>query len=231
MRIAIYNTNPTAQNAVSRGDHYGRMFETMLHPRMTGATFENFEVVDGVFPDDPLVFDAVVITGSSAFVTDDAAWIATLFSHIRAMDRAKTKLFAVCFGHQAVAMALGGNVENRPVVLGAPKITITESKSWMQPAAGKLRLFSGNFQQVVDVPETMEVLATHPDCPVVMMAKADHLLTVQCHPEMSAGYMHRYVDQISHDITPQVAQAARQAFDEGADGEVFAQWAAAFLAS
>lgn len=227
MRIAIYNTNP--QNVASSGDHYGRMFEDMLRPRILGARFTHFDVVDGVFPDDPTVFDAVVITGSSAFVTDEAAWIETLFSHIREMDRAETKIFAVCFGHQAVAMALGGRVEHRDIVLGAPEIRVTSPKDWMQPAANSVRLFSGNFQQVVEVPDGLEVLASHTDCPVAMMAKGRHLMTLQFHPEFSAEYMHRYVDQISEHISDKSAASARQEFEAGADGALFADWAATFL--
>lgn len=231
MRIAIYLTNPKAKDADPSDDHYGQMFEDMLRPQMPNAIFEHFDVVEGMFPDEPTGFDAVVITGSSAFVTDTAAWIETLFSHIREIDRAGTKMFAVCFGHQAVAMALGGRVENRAIVLGTPEITLTEAKDWMQPSAESIRLFAGNFQQVIEVPDSLEVLASHPDCPIAMMAKGRHLMTVQFHPEFSADYMHRYVDQISNDITPECASSARQAFEAGADGEVFAQWAAAFLTS
>ncbi len=229
MRIAIYNTNPMAENATP-SDHYGGMFEDMLRPEMSGATFEHFEVVDGVFPDDPTVFDGVVITGSSAFVTDASDWIETLFSHIREIDRAETKLFAVCFGHQAVAMALGGMVERRDIVLGAPEINVTAQTDWMQPAAESLRLFGGNFQQVIEAPESLDVVASHPDCPVAMMTKGQHLMTVQFHPEFSAEYMHRYVDQISEHISDESATAARQEFEAGSDGAVFAKWAAAFLA-
>ena len=108
MRIAIYETNPMVEAVASRDDDYGQMFEDMLAPQLPDASFEHFDVVEGMFPDDPTEFDGVVITGSSAFVTDTSAWIETLFSHILEIERAKTKLFAVCFGHQAVAMALGG---------------------------------------------------------------------------------------------------------------------------
>ncbi len=229
MRIAIYNTNPTAKNADSSADHYGQMFEDMLRSQMPDTGFEHFDVVEGLFPDTPTVFDAVVITGSSAYVTDGSAWIETLFSHIRTIDKAGTKLFAVCFGHQAVAMALGGRVENRDIVLGAPEINITTPKDWMQPAAESLHLFGGNFQQVVELPETLEVLASHPDCPIAMMAKGQHLMTVQFHPEFSAEYMHTYVDQISDDISVECATAARQEFETGSDGALFAKWAAGFL--
>ena len=229
MRIAIYNTNPTAKNTGPNDGHYGQMFEDMLRPEMPGAMFENFDVVEGVFPNNPTEFDAVVITGSSAFVTDGSAWIETLFSHIRTIDKAETKLFAVCFGHQAVAMALGGKVERRDIVLGVPEINISTPKEWMQPAAESLRLFGGNFQQVIKVPESLEVLASHPDCPVAMMAKGQHLMTVQFHPEFSAEYMHNYVDQISEHISADSAVVAQHEFEAGADGATFAKWAAGFL--
>ncbi len=229
MRIAIYNTNPTAKNADPSGDHYGLMFEDMLRPQMPDAIFVHFDVVLGVFPDNPTEFDAVIITGSSAFVTDGSAWIETLFSHIRAIDKAGTKLFAVCFGHQAVAMALGGKVERRDIVLGVPECDVTVLKDWMQPRANSIRLFGGNFQQVVEVPDTLEVVASHPDCPIAMMVKGQHLMAVQFHPEFSAEYMHRYVDQISDDISVERATVARQEFEAGADGALFAKWAAGFL--
>ena len=99
----------------------------------------------------------------------------------------------------------------------------------MRPAAESLRLFGGNFQQVVEVPDEVEVLASHPDCPVVMMSKGAHLMTVQFHPEMSAAYMHRYVDQIAGDISTDRAAVARQEFEIGADGALFTKWATAFL--
>ena len=229
MRIAIYNTNPTVENADLNGNHYGQIFEELLRPELPDTMFEHFDVVEEAFPDTPTEFDAVIITGSSAFVTDGSAWVETLFLHIREMDRAETKLFAVCFGHQAVAMALGGTVERRDIVLGVPEINVTVEKDWMLPAAESVRLFGGNFQQVVEVPETLEVLASHPDCPIAMLAKGEHLMTVQFHPEFSADYMHRYVDQISEHISDESAVAARLEFEAGADGAVFAKWAARFL--
>ncbi len=228
-RIAIYLTNPWPENARPDDQHYGEMFEDMLGAKMSNVTFVHFDNVAGDFADDPTEFDAVVITGSSAFVTDTDPWIETLFAQIRMIDAAKTTLFAVCFGHQAVAAALGGKVEHRDIVLGSPEITVTEAKDWMRPATDKMRLFAGNFQQVVEVPESLEVIASHPACPVVMTAKGSHLLTVQFHPEFSASYMHGYVDLISDHITAECALAGRQEIDQGADGAVFADWVAAFL--
>lgn len=230
-RIAIYLTNPRPDNVDLDDQHYGEMFEEMLRPHMLGANFEHFDTVNNEFPSDPTEFDGVVITGSSAFVTDNEPWIETLFAHIRLIDQSRTKLFAVCFGHQAVAMAMGGVVEHRDIVLGAPSVEVFENCAWMEPSADTVQLFAGNFQQVVQVPESLRVIGSHPDCPVAMTTKSDHILTVQFHPEFSALYMHTYVDQIANDITVECATSAREAFEAGSDGALFAKWAAAFLTS
>ena len=74
-QIAIYLTNPTPANAGPDDRNYNEMFEDMLRPKMPDATFHHFDNVAGNFPDDPTKFDAVVITGSSAFVTDTDPWI------------------------------------------------------------------------------------------------------------------------------------------------------------
>ena len=229
MRIAIYLTNPEPEGFKAGDQHYGEMFEDMLRPHMGGTIFEHFDVASGEFPDNPNDFDAVVITGSSAFVTDDDLWIEKLFEHIRIIDKSGTKLFAVCFGHQAVAAAFGGIVGHRDIVLGTPRIDISEDCDWMQPAARSMRLFAGNFQQVVQAPGSLQVIGSHPDCPVAMTIKADHILTVQFHPELSATYMRTYVDLIADDITAECAASALKSFEGGSDGYIFAKWAAAFL--
>lgn len=231
MRIAIYLTNPRPKGFKSGDQNYGEMFEDMLQPHMSGANFEHFDVANNGFPVNPTGFDAVIITGSSAFVTDNDPWIETLFEHIRLIDQAGTKLFAVCFGHQAVAAAFGGVVEHRDIVLGVPNIDISEICEWMQPESSSMQLFAGNFQQVVKAPESLQVIGSHPDCPVAMTKKADHILTVQFHPELSATYMQTYVDLIADDITAERAAAALETFKNGSDGHVFAKWAAAFLSN
>ncbi len=54
-------------------------------------------------------------------------------------------------------------------------------------------------------------------------------MTVQFHPEFSAEYMHRYIDQISDHISTECANTARKEFETGSDGALFAKWAAGFL--
>ena len=129
--VAVYLANPQPEDFRPDDRHYGEMIEDMLQPLMHGASFEHFDTANNVFPSDPTAFDAVVITGSSDFVTDDSPWIKELFRHIQSIDRAGVKLFAVCFGHQAVAVGLGGVVAHRDIVLGTPAMEISEARDWM----------------------------------------------------------------------------------------------------
>jgi GMP synthase-like glutamine amidotransferase len=74
------------------------------------------ELAVHLFPDDgPLpAFDGVdhiVVMGSVSSVNDPDPWIAAELDWLRAADRAGLPVFGICFGAQAICVALGGRVE------------------------------------------------------------------------------------------------------------------------
>ena len=73
--------------------------------------FAIYAVTVGQFSDSRNRIDGVVITGSPASVLDPDAWVERLMVLIRQIVAAGVPLFGGCFGHQAVARALGGQVE------------------------------------------------------------------------------------------------------------------------
>ena len=228
-RIAIYLTDTWRDARVAGFDNYAQKFERLLGPHMPDTVFQHFDVVEGDFPVDPTAFDGVVITGSSANVTENPAWLNELLDHIRQIDAAKVKLFAVCFGHQAVAVALGGRVEFRDVVLGSPAMQVLERQDWMQPFLDGPRIFAGNFQQVVDLPPSLTLIGTSAQCRNVMAVKGRHILSLQFHPELSAKYMHNYFNHAGEDVPDDILTLAKQEVDQGSDGNVIGMWAAKFL--
>ncbi len=56
----------------------------------------------------------VVITGSHSWVTDNLPWSVKLEKWILSLLEARTPLFGICYGHQLIAQAAGGLVENCP---------------------------------------------------------------------------------------------------------------------
>ncbi len=227
--IAIYLTDTWRDARVAGFVDYAVKFERLLGPHMPDTVFQHFDVVEGDFPDDPTAFDGAVITGSSANVTDNPPWLSRLLEHIRMIDAAEVKLFAVCFGHQALAAALGGEVDYRDVVLGAPRMQVLERHPWMDPFLDAPRIFAGNFQQVVKLPPSLRLIGTSDVCQNVMAVKGDHILSLQFHPELSAAYMHNYFQHAGEDVAVDVLDQARREVDGGSDGKVIGKWAARFL--
>ena len=76
-----------------------------------GFAFETVRLSDGEPLPDPARLDAMLITGSSAGVYDThLAWMEPLRQFIRGAYAAATPMVGICFGHQIMADALGGDV-------------------------------------------------------------------------------------------------------------------------
>lgn len=226
--IAIYLTDTDQSQLRQRFPNYAVMIEALLAPHLN-AQFHHFDVVNGAFPANPIDFDAVVVTGSAASVNDSAPWIAELFAHIRLLDSAGSKLIGVCFGHQAIAVALGGRVEKRDVTLGVAQLQVTSTRGWMQPERQNLRLFAGNFDQVVALPAGARVLGGSKNCPIGLMEKGSHVLGVQFHPELSAAYMAGYIENVRAKLPANTFEAAMAEIKGAQDGACYGQWMAHFL--
>jgi GMP synthase (glutamine-hydrolysing) len=159
-----------------------------------------YEVVDvraeDATPPAPDAADAFVITGSAANVPDREPWMLRTEAWLREVVAAGTPTFGICFGHQILAQALGGEVQRNP--RGREMGTVPVERRGHDP------LFEG-------VPERFAANVTHVDSVVrlppgaVSLARSaleDHhairfsetCYGVQFHPEMDAEVMRSYVE-------------------------------------
>jgi GMP synthase (glutamine-hydrolysing) len=147
-------------------------------------------------PPNPLEFAAIVITGSSANVPNREPWMLEAEAYLREVVRLGVPTFGICFGHQILAQALGGEVRKNP--RGREIGTIRVEKLCDDP------LFDG-------LPDMFEANATHVDTVAMLpkgaapLAKSDledhHAIRfsetcygVQFHPELDAEVMRAYVE-------------------------------------
>ena len=109
LHIAVLLSNDDTSPFAAQFPNDGQKVVQLLQPLRPNWSFEVLPVKDGVLPSGPEAFDGYVITGSPASVNDDALpWVGHLLDFIRAVDAARQPLIGLCFGHQAVARALGG---------------------------------------------------------------------------------------------------------------------------
>lgn len=157
---------------------------------LPGVKINTYSVAQGEFPQSIDECDAWLITGSpkSAYDMDD--WILTLKKFIQDCDHAKVKLLGICFGHQLIAQALGGQVRRANVGwgVGVKGISVDSFKSWMHPEQTPCRLLFSHQDQVVILPKSAEVIANSDDCPVQMFSIGEYIFCMQGHPEFSKDY-------------------------------------------
>ncbi|STT16858.1 glutamine amidotransferase class-I [Klebsiella pneumoniae] len=164
-------TPPTAIRQ-AHGD-LPRWFRTLLAPWQTQLTTVR------VFEDEPLPTPdnqtIAVLTGSWAMVTDRLAWSERTADWIRQAVAIDMPLFGVCYGHQLMAHALGGEVAYHPGGRESGSQTITLSPWGVDdpllsglPATFPAHL--SHLQTVTRLPEGATVLAASPTIPTRLCA-------------------------------------------------------------
>ncbi len=222
MHIAVLMTNTDESEFAQARPKDGEKFTTMIHSARPEWDVTVFPVKDGVFPPEGARFDGWVIGGSPASVHDKDPWVGELFDLIRKLVAEGQPVFGACFGHQAIALALGGDVDKNP---GGWVFGLVETEIEGVP----MKLYGSHFEQVVALPPDAVVLGGNPDCPVGSFAIPGRVMTTQYHPEMSHGFITDLVEEYADALPPEVVARARGSLEVKADSGVIAERIAQFF--
>lgn len=137
-----------------------------------------------------------VITGSGAMVTDRADWSEATAGWIRDAMDAETPLFGVCYGHQLMAHALGGNVGWLPAgrEMGTQCVTCRAGVDDLGDLPKSFPAQTTHRQTVLAPPSGAEVLARSERDPHQLLRYGAQAWSTQFHPEFSAAVMRAYID-------------------------------------
>lgn len=161
------------------------MLESSSHGRFRTTAFE---IHKGIEPTELDEFDGFLLTGSRRGVYDDDPWIARLFDLIQRIHKAQIKTVGICFGHQAIAQALGGRVVNWS---GGWGVGIhSYDMNWPQHSRNeKVALPCCHQDQVVELPPGAKRILTSDFCRNAGFSIGQHILALQPHPEFSVHYL------------------------------------------
>ena len=149
--------------------------------RELDADLVEFHLPSGDCPTD-VDYDAAVVTGSRASVYWDEDWIPTAREWVRDAHDAGVPLLGVCFGHQLVAEALGGVVEDMgEYEIGYRTVRHRGDDALFDGIDEEFLVFTTHSDTVTDLPPGAEVLAEN-DYGIHAFRK-DDAFGVQFHPE------------------------------------------------
>jgi len=227
MEIAILRTGGPPPELAERFGPYDAMFARLLGP---GFAIRAYDVPAGELPPAPGAHPAVLITGSAAGVYEPLPWIAPLLSFLREA-RGRTKLVGICFGHQALAEALGGRVEKseRGWGIGLQDYELWETAAWMGEAPpGRIAVPVSHQDQVVVPPPGARVLAGNAFTPFGLLDYEDSI-SMQFHPEFEPAYASALIEHRRARVP--APDAAIASLERPNDRALVREWIRTFLST
>jgi GMP synthase-like glutamine amidotransferase len=211
MHIAILVTNTDESRFAQSHPRDGEKFQALLAPLRPDWRFSVFSVKDDVFPQSLVGIDGVIVTGSPASVHDPDPWVARLMGLIRQIVEDDIPLYGACFGHQAVALALGGTVARNPGgwVLGTVETELQ--------GLGTVAMYAAHLEQVTALPAAAEVIGSTPGCAIAAIRIGRRVMTTQYHPEMTHDFIAALVEELAGKLPDAVIAQARKSLTMQAD--------------
>ena len=169
--------------------------------------YDFFRVSAGHWPDGLDSYSHILITGSTASVLDDTAWMQTEVELIQnAVNKGKV-ILGSCFGHQMIARSLFGldavRRRGKPEI-GWPDIQILARDALLGEAGRTINGFVFHFDEVCKVPEGQAIIvARSADCEILAFKLKDRpVWGIQPHFEMGIVEGLKFVELVKGEGVP-----------------------------
>ena len=237
--IGILQTGQNRAEMTGKFDDYPVLFDRLL--RVNGqdswCEMKTFRVLDGDVPEAVTACDGYIVTGSAAGVYEDHDWMAPLMAFLAQAHSAAVPLLGICFGHQAIAQALGGEVKKWPAGWGVGVRTAkicpaTDAlPAFMADAPDDFSLIYFHQDQVTRLPEGAVRLATSAFCENSGYTIGNTVLCLQGHPEFEAAYSAALLDAITDKVGVERSAAAKESLQQPTDARLVAGWIKGFFST
>jgi GMP synthase (glutamine-hydrolysing) len=175
----------------------------------------------------------VVITPSHDMVTDEPAWLGAVVAWLRAAVEASVPTLGICYGHQLLARALGGQVGYNPRGREVGTVSVellpdgkADPLLGVMPAVFPVQ--ASHSQSVLVLPEGATPLARSENEENHAFRVGSCAWGLQFHPEFSEAVMRRYIeleadelqgeglnaDELGSSVKPSLAERLLGAFGE-----------------
>ena len=187
--LLLLKTGSTFDEVIAHQGDFDQLFITAL-----GDSAIQLDVVDARSEELPALdnYQGVLITGSHHMVTDREDWSEALLPYIRAMATQKLPVLGVCYGHQLLADALGGEAGYHPDgrEVGTVEIDLTEAgqqDALLGQLPTQFKAHVTHSQSALNLPDNATVLACNDYEPHQAFRIGENIWGLQFHPESIAS--------------------------------------------
>lgn len=237
MKIGILEAGLLNEKLDGKFEAYPVMFAGLLNRASDQLNYQTYSVIQGEMPSSVDDCDGWLITGSRHGVYENLDWMLKLQGFIREIFEQKTPLVGICFGHQIIAQALGGQVvkSEKGWGVGAHCYRIDDRQPWMKSGVDEVRIYAFHQDQVVKLPPQAKVFSSSEFCPNAGLCYGDSIISVQAHPEFAEEYELALLEMYSGNVVPKedadLALERMLGAGEKADTQMLSEWIAGFFLS
>ena len=180
------------------------------------VTYKIFQTWQGELPQSVNADELYLIPGSLESAYSDKPWVVALLQWIEKAYSRGAKMMGVCFGHQAIALALGGRVRQYEGGYGAGVRASHVIDEKMQPYFPEqvMRLLYSHHDQVEALPQEAVLCATSDFCRNESFRIGNQVITFQGHPEFTVSYSHHLLVNCCDDVDLSVRVAALKSLEQ-----------------
>lgn len=146
---------------------------------------------------DATAFAGIIVSGSGAMVSEREPWSERTAAWLAAAVERGLPVFGICYGHQLLAHALGGEVDYNPAGRQMGTQTVRRADVPGDPLFSALpacfRAQTTHVQVVRRLPANAAVLASTALDPHHAFRVGDRAWGVQFHPEFATSHMRGYI--------------------------------------
>ncbi|HDZ55483.1 MAG TPA: GMP synthase [Pseudomonas xinjiangensis] len=231
MKLGLLQCDDVTESLQQTHGNYPEMFLRLLREHIPAADIQVYRTQDGQLPQSVDECDGYLTTGSKFGVYDPEPWIEALEAFMVKLWEAKKPLVGICFGHQLMARALGGEVykSEKGWGVGVSFNQVIHRQTWMEPWQNKLDLIVSHQDQIVTLPPEAQVLVKSDFCDYYVVQYGEHFMSVQGHPEFCKSYSRDLMNARKGIIPDARLRAGHASLSADIDGPLMVKWMVNFL--
>ena len=232
MKLTILETGEVPHEVIGTYGTYAEMFRRMFADAGAGFDLDVVSIHAGAEFPDPAGLERVLIPGSSSGVYDSHAWLDPLRAFIRSAYRTGLPMAGICFGHQIIADALGGDVgkSEKGWGLGRHSYRVLDRPGFMSGVADVVQVTCSHQDQVKVPPAAAQTILASDFTPHAgLYYDGGHVLSFQPHPEIEDEYARYLIERRRDRISGEVHSLALASLARASDRLVMARVIADFF--